>query len=85
MTKLEKVEKLLIEAGFKPTSDFRIVRGPKVKPDVLECWSIRTTHNGRSVEVYSAYTITELAKKGLNVLPNYRETCLYGDYVAEPK
>lgn len=88
MTKKEKVEHLLTEAGFQPDGfGFRIVRGPKVKMDILECWSTGASNafqNGRHVEICSAYTMSVLAKRGLKVVPNYPETCLYGDFVAVP-
>lgn len=85
MTKRERVEQMLIDAGFTPTGDFMVTKGPKVKLDILECWNVGAEHNGRHVEIYSAYTMTDLVKTGLVVVPNYRETCLYGDYVAEPR
>lgn len=85
LTKREKVAFMLYQAGFKPCSEFTVVFGTKAKSDILECWHVDAMHEGRQVEVYSAYTMTELCRRGLKVVPNRPETCLYGEFVAEPK
>ena len=85
MTKSERIAQLLIEAGFEPTSDFQVRKGPKVKSDILECWNVNARHKGKHVTIYSADTMTQLCKTGLSVELNHKDTCLYGDYIAYPK
>ena len=89
MTKQEKVAQMLAAAGFEPDGfGFTITKGPKAKSDILECWNtgaLNGFQGGRHVQIYSAYTMTELARCGLEVVPNDRNTCLYGDFVAVPK
>lgn len=87
MTKKETIEKILMEEGFELRSDLHSYKGPKAKSDILECWSAQAidTRTGRRVEIYSAHTMTELCRRGLRVVQNSPETCLYGDFVAVPK
>jgi hypothetical protein len=84
-TKADKITRMLRECGFIVRGDLISLKGPKVKSDILECWHASAIRNGRKVEIYSAYTMTDLCKHGLEVEPNRPNTCLYGDYVAVPK
>lgn len=73
-------------AGFDiEEEDIHVVRGPKSKSDIIQCWSACCdTVMKRRVELTSAYTLTQLAK-GLSVVPNTDVTCMYGDYAVVPQ
>lgn len=85
MKKSEQISKMLEALGFEPTSDFHITKGPKVKPDIVECWNVNAKFEGRYVTIYSADTMTRLVKTGIEVRSNDKFSYLYGDYIAEPK
>lgn len=81
----QKVSQMLAEAGFEVVGTFRVVKGPKVKPDILECWNVMAMHAGRKVEVVSGHTMTELCKRKLTLQLNEAGSQFYGDYLAVPK
>lgn len=80
----DKIQDMIEAQGFSRLREFRIVRGPKSKLDILECWSVMAWKDGRLVELTSGDTMTRLAK-GLTIRPNDRREWHYGEYIVEPK
>ena len=83
-----KVANHLLDLGYKLHED-DIVFTPggrwKTLNDILECWRLRcASPDDSEVTIYSGYTLTQL-QRGLKVIPNYPDSCLYGDFLAVPK
>ena len=85
MTPRRKIANRLWDLGYAfNEEDFSIVRGPKRFQDILECWNIFATKDGRRWEITSGYTMTDLARSGFNLIPNTRNSDFYGDLITEP-
>lgn len=57
----------------------------KLLNDVVECWGLFCLDpSGKKVEIRSAHTLTQCAA-GIELIPNTRDSDLYGDLIAEPK
>lgn len=89
----DRVAAHLRKLGYDVESeDFRVVRGPKAKEDIIVCWSVVCTRfddpaiftkEKRQWELVSAFTLTALAK-GLAIKPNTDATCMYGNIEVVP-
>lgn len=82
-----RVANQLLDLGYKLNED-DIICGHQgrsaVQNDTLERWFLSCqSPEGRKVQIYSSYTLTEL-QSGLELIPNYPESCLYGDLLAVP-
>lgn len=80
----DKIADMLGSRGFDHVGEFRVVKGPKAKSDILECWSVWAELNHRKVELVSGDTMTLLAKTGLIVRKNDHKSWHYGEYIVEP-
>ncbi len=82
-----RVANHLLDLGYK-LNEADIICGHQgrsaVQNDTLERWFLSCqSPEGRKVQIYSGYTLTEL-QGGIEVIPNYPESCLYGDLLAVP-
>lgn len=85
-TKREKVADMLEASGFNvQAEDIKIVRGPKAKSDIIECWHAFGKHHGETVDISSCHTLTELASKGIAFEQGTPLAQIYGDYLVVPK
>ena len=67
--------------------DIQFVHGGAHKrlSDIIQCWSLFCVDPaGKQVEIQSANTLTECAR-GFDLVPNTRDSELYGDLIAVPK
>ncbi len=78
----------LMDLGYKlHEDDIHFVHGGAHKrlSDILECWSVFCLDkDDKQVELMSGYTLTECAQ-GIEVIPNTRDSDLYGDFLVRPK
>lgn len=79
----DKIEAMIEAQGFKLVGDFRVIRGPKAKSDILECWSVEVEINNRKVQITSGDTMSRLVKCGFKLVINPQNDWHYGDYVVE--
>jgi len=86
MTKKENIAAQLNRLGFAAyEEDFKVVKGPKCKLDIIECWHIYCKdEQGKTVEIASCHTMTELAKSGLVLEQADHNSQIYGDWLAVP-
>lgn len=86
-SKKQVVAEQLVSLGFEVSAqDFVIVRGPKAKSDIIECWHVYGQLDGKKVEISSCHTLTELAARGIALESgNSPEAQIYGDYLVVPK
>ena len=80
----EKIDRMLKSKGFDRIGEYNVIRGPKVKSDILECWNVEARKGGRTVTLTSGDTMTSLVKTGLVVKPNPGDSWHYGHYIVEP-
>lgn len=85
-TARQKVVEHLNNAGYAVNEeDIKIIRGPKAKEDILQCWfAYCPTSKHRSAEITSMHTLTEL-QHGITVRPMTEDDLIYGDFLVEPK
>jgi len=87
MSPREKVAHLLLDLGYKlHEDDIVCTHGGRWKTlnDILECWNLTCeSPEGKEVQIYSGYTLTKL-QRGLKLVPNTPDSCLYGDLLAVP-
>ena len=77
---IEAIEK----TGLVVCGEFYIVKGPKVKMDILECWTVPVLSGVRKMMIGSEYTMTDLLKCGFTLVQNPPNSCIYGDLVTKP-
>lgn len=82
-----RVANHLLDLGYKLNEDeIRCTHGGRWKTlnDILECWNLTCeAPDGKEVSIYSGHTLTEL-QRGLRVIPNHKDSALYGDLLAVP-
>lgn len=83
MSPKRKVADRLLDMGFKiDHRDISFTQGGRwvVLDDIVEKWNVTCeSPEGKQVEIYSAYTLTECARQGFTLEPNTRDSDLYGD------
>lgn len=84
-TPRQRVAIRLREMGYRLNDeDIKHVPGGihKRLNDTVQCWSLFCgAPDGKEVEIQSAYTLTACAR-GFRLIPNTRESDLYGDLLA---
>jgi len=84
-TPRQRVAIRLREMGYRLNDeDIKHVHGGihKRLNDTIQCWSLFCgAPDGKEVEIQSAYTLTACAR-GFRLIPNTRESDLYGDLLA---
>lgn len=74
-----------MDMGFALNEDdIHVVRGAKRFQDIIQCWSLFASKDGRTWEITSCYTLTELARKGFTLVEGNDKSQIHGDFLAEP-
>jgi len=84
MSLRDKITETIEKTGLVVCGEFNVVKGPKVKMDILECWTVPVLSDGRKMMIGSEYTMTDLLKCGFTLVQNPPNSSIYGDLVTKP-
>ena len=86
-TPREAVADLLMDFGFAVCADeITVLEGAwrHITFDCLDRWRLYCSKDGKQVEITGLDTLTA-CRNGIEVVPNYANSGVYGDYVASAK